>query len=972
VRVAASTREANPTPLWSILRKPIFLALTTCAVVAVASVGVTVSTPSTADAAAAQTLVSSPDLDSHVIFQDFSFFQPYESDTYETLTARAEELADLGITDVWMAPPYRALNAYNEEGYAVTDRYDLGEFPAGHNGETATKYGTAEQLKDAIKAMHNAGISVQADIVPNQIYLYQDREVVPVTAVNQYGNLGTEDVRGKLYEVYTVGGGEGQKKYGTFDTWTSAYLNGLQPQELGTDRVMLDADGRAYRYTGGDATAGSNYVPTGMGTAADINNIDGYLTVDGYHIAGKTASGGDIWRPNLMYYVEHQDGATTISYLDYVRANPPVGSGVTEADTDAEVRTKLIAATDSAVSNTTNDYIGSQPGYNATSEQGISALRFDNNDINDVNQNVLQYEFLLGPDVDNTNAAVRADTTNWLNFLYDEYDFDGFRWDAAGHYNKNVLTDAAVVAAEQVAASGETVNDNLSYIESYVEPQIQYLNDNGNAQLAYDSGPHYAYLNALAKLIPTQNLSDTITSSMVNRVDSTGTAIPNWSFVNNHDQETGILGMIPVTDLQTGGAPYGTKEYQLAAYKIYVADRKRVAKLYSPYNVPSSYAIALTNKDTVPTVFYGDMWESTDSYMKTETPYYDAISDLLTVRKANATGEQVVSNYASNLTATPGQHLISSVREGTDRETGLGVVVGNSPDLDTTIDVPMGADHANQEYVDAMGYHDETLTTDDEGMLTVAVKGTSNVQVNGYLAVWTPKTASAEPAPTQTPTPTETVTPAPEPTVEPMQPVTPVVPEVPAITPSTTRMIVANPTIKYGTTTTLAAAVDIGATGTITFKSGSTVLGAATIANGIATVTTSSTLSVKTRNVTATYSGDATHAASVSAVSKLKVTKAKTTTTVSKKTAVKGKKAKVLVKTSQLANGKYATGKVRIYVGKKVVKTVTLKAKNHGKINVLLPAKYSNKKFTVKAKYMGSTKVAAKTSKTLKITPTKR
>jgi hypothetical protein len=198
------------------------------------------------------------------------------------------------------------------------------------------------------------------------------------------------------------------------------------------------------------------------------------------------------------------------------------------------------------------------------------------------------------------------------------------------------------------------------------------------------------------------------------------------------------------------------------------------------------------------------------------------------------------------------------------------------------------------------------------------------------------------------------------------------VPEVPAITPTTTRMIVADPSITYGTSTTLAAAVDIGATGTITFTAGTRVLGSAAIVNGIATVTTSETLSVKTRNVTATYSGDATHAASVSAVSKLKVAKAKTKITVTKKTAVKGKKAKVLVKTTALDNGKYATGKVRVYVGKKVVKTVTLKASNKGKINVLLPAKYSNKKFTVKAKYMGSTKSKAKTSKTVKITPTKR
>ena len=929
--------------------------------IAVVSAGVTAATPTEAAVAAStnQTLVSGPDLDSHVIFQDFSFFQPYESDTYTTLTARANELAKLGITDVWMAPPYRALNAYNEEGYAVTDRYDLGEFPAGHNGATATKYGTSEQLKDAVKALHNAGISVQADIVPNQIYLYQDREVVPVSAVNQYGNLGTDTVRNKLYEVYTVGGGEGQKKYGTFDLWKSADLNGVEPQGLGIDRVLLDADGKPYRYTGGDATTGTNYVPTGMGTAANINNIDGYLTVDGYFIAGKTATGGDIWRPNLMYYTEHQAGAITITYLDYVRAHPPVGSGVTSTDSDDEVRTKLIAATDSAVSNTTNDYIGSQPGYNSSSEQGITSLRFENNDVNDINQNVLQYEYLLGPDVDNTNPAVKAEQTNWENFLYNEYGFDGFRWDAAGHYNKNVLVDAGTNAASKLAASGGNVNDSLNFIESYVPEQVALENDNGNPQLAYDVQPYYAYQNALMKLNPSQDLSTTVTSSLVDRTESGAgtTAIPNWSWVNNHDQEHNVVATIPVSDLQTGGQPYGTKAYQLAQYKVYIADRKRVSKQYAPYNVASSYALELTNKDTVPTVYYGDMWDADDSYMKTKSPYYSAITDLLKVRDTNATGKQVLSNYASNLSNRAGENLISSVREGTDRMSGIGVVVGNSPNLDTSVTVAMGSAHANQEYVDAMGYHTGTLTTNANGELVVPVVGDSTVAVNGYLAAWVPKSASVEPTDPTTP-------------VDPEDPTTPVITDPAEPTTTTTRVLVSPSAITYGKTTTLAASVDLGATGTITFTDGTKTLGAGVVEDGLVTVTTSNSLAVGAHKVVAEYSGDETHTASKSAVKTLTVTKATTKVTATVK-STKGVKPKVTVKTSALANGGHATGTVRIYVGGKSVKTVTLSTKSKGAIVVTLSKKYT-KKFTVKVKYLGSTSVLAATSKTYTVTPKKK
>ena len=961
------TPHSDPRPRldpnnWSILRKPLTLALTTAAVVAIAAGGVTAATPTVANAATGSVLVSGPDLDSHVIFQDFTFYQPYESDTYKTLTANASKLKEMGVTDVWMAPPYRALNAYNEEGYAVTDRYDLGEFPAGHDGATATKYGTAAELKTAIAALHAEGLSVQADIVPNQIYLYQDREVRRVTAVDQWGTPNNSKVVNKLYEVYTVGGGAGAQKYGEIKTWKSSNLNGISNQELGTDRVMLDANGKPYRYLGGDPTAGDNYVPTGMQSATNINNIDGYLTVDGYFIAGQTTGGADIWRSNLLYYVESQQGATTSTYLDYVRAHPPVGSGILADDSDREVRTKLIyATTDSAAVNTTNDYIGSQPGYNSTSEQGITALRFDDADTSNVNKNVLQYEFLLGQDVDNSDATVQAEQTNWEKFLYEEYDFDGFRWDAAGHYNTDILKNAAVTASENRAADGTSVNDSLNYLESYVQEQVPYLNANGNAQLAYDAQPYYAYKDALGYSSPQRYLSDTITSSFVDRTSGTSnTAIPNWSWVNNHDQEHNVAALIPVTDEQTGGASYGTRQFQQAQYKIYSADRKKATKQYAPYNVPASYAIMLTNKDTVPSVFYGDMYESTDSYMKTKSPYYTAISDLMKVRETNVSGPQVVSSYTSNLTKNAGEDLISSVREGTDRETGIGVVVGNDANLSTTINVPMGSAHGNQEYVDALGFHSETLTTDADGNLAVEVDGVRNVQVNGYLAAWVPKSTAVE-----TPDPTD-------PTDPPTDPETPVIPEVPSgPADTTTRMLVSEPKLGYGDTTTLAATVDVGATGTIVFKDGSKTIAKGAVKNGLVTATTPASLTVRKHSITAHYSGDKDFAASVSSANNLTIAKAPTNVSVKKITAVKGSKATIQVKALSSTTGKGVTGKVRIYAGGKVVKTVTLSAAKKGTISVTLPKAYSTK-FTVKASYVGSKNAATKTSKSLKITPSKR
>lgn len=86
-----------------------------------------------------------------------------------------------------MAPQYRSstdtsfLDSIIQNGYAFTDRYDLGF-------ETPTKYGTDEQLRDAIKALHANGIQAMADFVPDQIYNLPQTELVSVSRTDSLGN----------------------------------------------------------------------------------------------------------------------------------------------------------------------------------------------------------------------------------------------------------------------------------------------------------------------------------------------------------------------------------------------------------------------------------------------------------------------------------------------------------------------------------------------------------------------------------------------------------------------------------------------------------------------------------------------------------------------------------------------------------------------------------------------------------------
>lgn len=169
----------------------------------------------------------------------------------------------------------------------------------------------------------------------------------------------------------------------------------------------------------------------------------------------------------------------------------------------------------------------------------------------------------------------------------------------------------------------------------------------------------------------------------------------------------------------------------------------------------------------------------------------------------------------------------------------------------------------------------------------------------------------------------------------------------------------------YGSKSVAKATVAVFGTksGKVTFYNGKTKLGTAKIKNGLATVKFAKKLKAGSYKVVAKISATSTTTAATSPAAKFKATKAKLAkkATVTGKSFKKGAKPKVTVTLGKLNNGAYATGKVKVYVGKKVVRTVTVKAKHKGKITVTLPK--SKKSVKVKAAFQGSKNVAKSTSK---------
>lgn len=224
-------------------------------------------------------------LDSQVIYEGFSNFQDFvEKDSQYTnklIAENAELFKSWGITSFEMAPQFVSaddrtfLDSVIQNGYAFTDRYDLAM-------SKNNKYGSKEDLRDALKALHKQGIQAIADWVPDQLYQLPGKEVVTATRANSYGTpKANAYINNTLYVANSKSSGkdfqaqyggefldELQKKYPQLfedvmistgkkidpsvkiKQWSAKYMNGTNILGRGSRYVLSnDATGRYYQVT---------------------------------------------------------------------------------------------------------------------------------------------------------------------------------------------------------------------------------------------------------------------------------------------------------------------------------------------------------------------------------------------------------------------------------------------------------------------------------------------------------------------------------------------------------------------------------------------------------------------------------------------------------------------------------------------------------------------------------------------------
>lgn len=176
----------------------------------------------------------------NTIMQFFEWHLKPDGSHWKHLKELAPELKERGITSVWI-PPVTKATTKEDNGYAPYDLFDLGEF--NQKGIIRTKYGTKQELIEAVSACHNFGINVYVDVVMNHKAGADETELFKVIEVDP------DDRTEEISQPFDIEGwtkftfpGRGDK-YSSFK-WGFDHFNGTdydnKTEKTGVFRILGD------------------------------------------------------------------------------------------------------------------------------------------------------------------------------------------------------------------------------------------------------------------------------------------------------------------------------------------------------------------------------------------------------------------------------------------------------------------------------------------------------------------------------------------------------------------------------------------------------------------------------------------------------------------------------------------------------------------------------------------------------------
>ncbi|CFQ52297.1 alpha-amylase [Yersinia frederiksenii] len=301
----------------------------------------------------------------------------------------------------------------------------------------------------------------------------------------------------------------------------------------------------------------------------------------------------------------------------------------------------------------------------------------------EVDDELGNFDYLMGADIDFRNPAVMGELKYWGEWLLETLPIDGFRLDAVKHI-------PAWFFKEWIGHVQNKAEHDLLIIAEYWSPDIEklqlYLERIEGSAMLFDVALHHKF-HAASKQGEDFDLTQIFNGSLI-EVDPMHTI----TLVANHDTQP----------LQSLEAPV------------------------EPWFKPLAYALILIREQGIPCVFYPDLfganYEDTGDDGETyqiEMPVIPELEKLIQARQRFAHGAQ--SDYFDD------KNCIAFVRAGTEEDPGCVVILSNGSENEKTISLGEGLQ--NKEFADYLDNHQAIITTNDTGEAVFPVNG-------GSVSLW--------------------------------------------------------------------------------------------------------------------------------------------------------------------------------------------------------------------------------------------
>ncbi|MDV8931380.1 glycoside hydrolase family 70 protein [Leuconostoc citreum] len=559
------------------------------------------------------------------------------------------------------------------------------------------------------------------------------------------------------------------------------------------------------------------------------NLVDGFLTAETWYRPAQILSHGTDWvastdkdfRPLITVWWPNKD--IQVNYLRLMQNEGVLNqSAVYDLNTDQlllnEAAQQAQIGIEKKISQTGNtdwlnhilftahdgqpSFIKQQYLWNSDSEYHTGPfqggyLKYQNSDLTpNVNSKYRNadnsLDFLLANDVDNSNPIVQAEDLNWLYYLLNfgsittqgkenNSNFDSIRIDAVDFVSNDLIqrTYDYLRAAYGVDKNDKEANAHLSLVEAGLDAGTTTIHQDALIESDIREAMKKSLTNGPGSNISLSNLiqdkeGDKLIADRANN-STENVAIPNYSIIHAHDKDIQDKVGAAITDATGADWTNFTPEQLQKGLSLYYEDQRKIEKKYNQYNIPSAYALLLTNKDTVPRVYYGDMYQDDGQYMQKQSLYFDTITALMEARKQFVAGGQTINvddnGVLTSVRFGKGAMTANDIGTNETRTQGIGVVIANDPSLklskDSKVTLHMGAAHRNQNYralllttdngIDSYSSSKNApvIKTDDNGDLVFSnqdingqrntkVHGFLNSEVSGYLSAWVPLDATEQ------------------------------------------------------------------------------------------------------------------------------------------------------------------------------------------------------------------------------------